>query len=275
MGNMFIKILSIIKFEILRIEKRLSNEELKKRLRPIIHVLEKRISEEKTDFLRKYHAHKLYFEAKKRDILSSDEINWCEHVLFGKTRIIKRRTNKKGKNFSDIVIDRRSVRDWQNSKIPNELFEELVECAKWAPSSCNNQPWHFIITNNPKKIGLLNQIKKQKFIEKAPYCILVLVNRNNYGREESFNYFSGLDSGAAIQNLLLKAEEIGLGACWVNWNPTSIDKSNEKKVKEAFKIPEKLKIISIIPIGKPKKQPNPPGRKGTNEILHFEVFKSK
>ena len=243
------------------------------KLRTQIHILEKRIGEEKTEFFKMISARNLYYEARKRKLLNSDEINWCEHVLFGKPRQIKKR-DADYRNATDNILDtikiRRSIRSWNESVLDNEVFEELVNAARWAPSSCNRQPWHFIVTREKEKIKVLSKIKGQKFLKDAPYCILVLINENSYGNKSDFKYFSGLDAGSAIQNLLLKAEQMELGACWVNWKPESISKRDNKRVKRLFDISNNFHIISIIPIGKIKERPKPPGRKNVSDILDFE-----
>ncbi len=269
------KLITFIKLEIIHIEKRYSDKKLLPQLRSQVHVLEKRIGEGETNFLKVISARRLYFEAKNRDLLSLDEIDWCNHVLFGKSRhqkISDKDNNEMSSDLSTIIENRRSVRFWQESDISEEVFKELVEAAKWAPSSCNKQPWRFIVTSDKEKIKLLYTVKGQKFIKDAPYCILVIIDKNSYGNEDDFRYFSGLDAGAAIQNLLLKAEELGLGACWVNWTPTSVSNNQNQKVKETFKIPSDFDVISIIPIGKPKEKPSAPSRKDTEKILYFKNF---
>jgi len=270
------KYIQLFRMEYLNVEKRLSDEKLMPKLRNIIHVLEKRNIEEKTNLIYYIRARKYYFEAKRRDLLSSREKDWCEKVLFGKTTKQKPTSQKHGKTsreFSEVLTNRRSVRTWQDSKLEKEIFKELIEAAKWAPSSCNRQPWHFIITRKKEKIELLYEIKRQKFLKEAPNCILVLINKKAWSSEQSYEYFSRLDAGAAIQNLLLKAEELRLGACWVNWNPESISEKDEKKVRETFDIPHNLEVFSIIPIGKTESSPLAPGRKDTLDMMHFENYK--
>jgi nitroreductase len=274
--KMMVKLIAFVRLEFIHPEKKISDDELMPRLRALIHVLEKRISEEETDFLKMISAHNLYFEAKKRKLLSSNEIDWCEHVLFGKIKQHKDIHNvENSHNFSIVVKNRRSIRSWKKAKINNEIFEELVETAKYAPSSCNRQPWHFVVTGSKEKLDLICTVKGQKFLKNAPYCILVLINKNAWSREDSYKYFSGLDAGAAIQNLLLKAEDLGLGACWVNWEPASISRIEDEKIKKSFDIPKNYEIISLIAIGKPNEKPLPPGRKDTKDIIHMEKFNDK
>jgi len=268
------KYIYLFKMDFLNLDKKLSDEELMPKLRSNIHVLEKRIIEEETNFLKMIKARRYYIEAKKRGLLSEEEKEWCEKVLHGKRKKkeFSSPDDNRSTNFSKILRERRSVRTWTQSKLEKEVFKELIEAAKWAPSSCNRQPWHFLITRSKEKIELLYKIKGQKFLKDAPNCIMVLINRKAWSTKKDFEYFASLDAGAAIQNLLLKAEELGLGACWVNWNPKSISKKEEEEVRKAFDIPKNLEVISIIPIGETESSPTPPGRKNTLDIMHFENF---
>lgn len=264
-------------FEFFNVQKRMSKEELLPKVRSNIHSLEKRIineEEEEISFLRMWVARKLYYEAKKREILSSDEEEWCKNILFGKRKRKTELSNEeKTEGFQNILKGRRSIRSWKDSKVSNKKFRDLINAAKWAPSSCNRQPWHFIITKEEEKIDSLYKVKRQEFLKEAPYIILVLINKKSWSDKKSFEYFSGLDAGIAIQNLLLKAEELNLGTCIVNWKPSSISKDEEKEVREKFNIPSYLELMCIIPIGEYNEKPSPPGRKATDEILHFEDFK--
>jgi len=271
------KIFHFTRFEFFNIEKDLPDERLLPKLRTRIHVLEKRIQEGECSFLKMISARRLYFEAKKRGVLSEKEDEWCRKILFGEDREGKNEHGEKDKGVSiDTALKgRRSVRSWNNSQITKNEFEKLIEAAKWAPSSCNKQPWHFIVTSDSENIKLLYEIKDQKFLKDAPYIILVLINKDAWSSKKSFEYFSGLDAGAAIENLLLKAEDLGLGACWVNWNPSSISKKEKMSMKKRFNIPSNMEIVTIIPIGKYENKPPAPGRKDTDKIIHFEKFQAK
>jgi nitroreductase len=260
-----------IKMEFIHNEKKISDNKLLPELRTNIHVLEKRLNSRVIDYIKIAKTYNFYMEAKKRNLLSIDELEWCDRVLFGKNNEECEEYNDKisSKEVLGVIKNRRSVRSWKNENIKRKTFEVLIEAAKWAPSSCNRQPWQFTITEDRIKIKTLSVIKKQNFIEKAPYCILVSINKKAWSDESGYNYFSGLDAGAAIQNLLLQAEKLRLGACWVNWNPNSVSKIDYEKVKKMFSISDDFEIISIIPIGKPNEKPSAPGRKKTEDIVRY------
>lgn len=243
-------------------------------LRANIHVIEKELIENNVNFQNMIYARMFYFEALKRNLISQDEINWCQKVLFGKVNQSSKDVfYKKDNSFNDILKQRRSIRRWKDIKITKEEFEQLVDAARWAPSSCNRQPCYFILIQDKDRIEFLSKLRGQDFIKKAPSCILVLINLQAYNELTKY-YFAFLDAGVAIQNMLLMAESMGLGACFVNFAPTNDFKMQKEKLSNVFNIPINFEPICIIPIGIAQEKPTPPGRKDVSTIMHFETFKN-
>lgn len=269
----FKTLLLFVKYPILKQPSRLSDEILEPLLYQQVHDVEKGLAEEAMDFISMMWARKLYFEAKKRNLLSHEQVEWCERVLFARQAEPASSPNK---GFNDalmeVIRNRRSVRFWWSEELKENEFEQLIDAARWAPSSCNRQPWHFLLTTDKNKIKLLSEVRGQKFVANAPSCILVLINMQAYDKQEA-NYTPYLDAGVAIGNLLLLAHSKGLGACWVNFGRMEVTETGRKQVQVAFGIPAHYQIVSIIPIGKPRIIPRPPGRKEISNILHLEVFK--
>ncbi len=272
-----LKRLKLLRNLLLKNPKKLSNGKLEALLGARVHAIEKHGNiENSTDFYSMIWARKLYHEARKREILSNEEIRWHENVLFGKQ--IEHKPTSSTKSFNetvllDILKDRRSIRFWEKYELTEKEFELLVNAAKWAPSSSHRQPWHFLLTRDKEKIKILAELRDQKFVGKAPNCILVLINLQAYTGVE-IDYTPYLDAAAAIQNLLLMAHVNGLGACWVNFGKKEIpDVKKMNKIKSLFEIPDHIQIISIIPIGRlPSTKPHPPGRRNTSDIMHIEKY---
>ena len=272
-----VKTIKLLNFLLLKSTKKLTNEKLEALLRARVHAIEKHGNiENSTDFYSMIWGRKLYHEAKKRKILSKEEIEWFEYVLFGK--IIEQKVYSISNTFErekllELIKNRRSIRSWSEGDLSDRDFEILINAAKWAPSSSHRQPWHFLLTRDRNKIKILSEIRNQKFVKNAPNCIIVLINTQTYKADE-INYTPYLDAGAAIQNLLLMAHNINFGACWVNFGKKEVpDIKKIKQINSLFQIPEHFQIISIIPIGRlPITIPYPPGRKKTGDIMHIEQF---
>ena len=172
------KILKLLRNLLLKNPKKLSNGKLEALLGARVHAIEKHGNiENTTDFYSMIWARKLYHEARKREILSNEEIKWHENVLFGKQ--IEQKAYSLSKNLDDpllldIIKDRRSIRSWQEGEITERDFEMLINAAKWAPSSSHRQPWHFLLTRDKNKIKILSEIRGQKFVENAPSSAALL-----------------------------------------------------------------------------------------------------
>jgi len=268
--------LKLVYFYFFKNAKKLNNEKLESLLRARVHAIEKQGNiEDETNFASMIWARQMYHEAKLRDLLSKEERDWCEQVLFGKQSIkdIHSISKIQKEDLFNIIKERRSIRSWQEGELTENHFKLLVDAARWAPSSSHRQSWHFLLTRDKEKIKLISEIRGQKFVRNAPNCILALINLQAYDKKE-ISYTPYLDAGAAIQNLLLMAHSIGYGACWVNSGKKEIpDSKKMHKIKDLFGIPENVQIVSIIPIGKlPLSIPLAPGRKSIVDIMHMERF---
>jgi nitroreductase len=136
-------------------------------------------------------------------------------------------------NTLDAIASRRSIRRFKDQPVPRELVEPLLTAAIQAPSGKNRQPWHFIVVGGEKRSEMLAvmrtrlaELKEQRVdlgsaewsaecMEQAP--VTVFVFRPN-GPEESGGPMDVVDVqsiGAAIQNLLLAATDLGLGTLWI------------------------------------------------------------
>lgn len=137
----------------------------------------------------------------------------------------------------DAIRNRRSIRRFKDQTVEKEKIEELLELATLAPSGKNKQPWRFVVLRNDSKIDLLEAVDKvlkrlQKseqstgsfsnslqVMEEAPILILVFNNSSRQGLSKEFVYANILvdtqSIGAAIQNMLLAAQTMGLGTLWI------------------------------------------------------------
>ncbi|MFW5895699.1 MAG: nitroreductase family protein [archaeon] len=242
---------------------------LKYKLRTSVHGLEKSEPIEGRYLYKLLRAHDFYTQAKEKNLLTENDIEWCERVIYGKRS--SRKVEHSLENLEEIdkiIRNRRSIRSYTDEPISEDDFEKLIDVAKWAPSACNRQPWNFILTKDKEKIKLLAE-ERGKWIEKAPSCIIVTIDFDAYGDIEK-KYTPYLDAGSVIQTLLLKAEVMGYGACWVNFGEIEVDEDARKEINEAFSLPNGYKIVTIIPIGKYEDKPNAPGRKDRESMIHIE-----
>ena len=164
------------------------------------------------------------------------------------------------------IENRRSIRNYKNDNIDKKIIFDILNAGIKAPSAKNNQPWRFLIVNNDiknkisdKMIEIYGPNKTAEVIKTVPYLILVYNIDNEY-----FNYLS---IGAAIENILLEAENIGLGSLWIGYI-----KKIEDYVKELVNIDYEL--VSAIAIGVKNENPLERPRLNLDEVLLDEDRKN-
>ena len=166
----------------------------------------------------------------------------------------------------DIIKKRRSIREFQDKKIPEKMIDDLIEALIWAPSAGNLQARKFYFVFNDKvKEKLAKAALGQDFIAEAPFIIVACADFKRIewkygtrGRE----LYSIVDTALSIENLFLTAWELGLGGVWVG----ALD---ERAVAKILNLPESQRPIGIIPLGYPSESPEPPERVSKEEAVEF------
>lgn len=168
------------------------------------------------------------------------------------------------RELMDIIKSRRSTRAFVPGKLPpREQVEQLVEAAEWAPSGAGKFLWHFsVIYNAEKSLALAHAVSEATNrgldynFYNAPVNIII-----SYQRGEMH---ASLDGAAAMQNLLLAAEALGLGSCWINQVRDACDHSEVRTLLTEFGVPKDHTVICSAAIGYID-QPTPakPRKEGT------------
>jgi len=161
------------------------------------------------------------------------------------------------------------VRAFTEEEVSEHEIKELLEAARLAPSAGNIQPWSFVVVrDHDTKRRLAEAALNQFFIEKAPVVVIILADLNRskqrYGSRGA-NLYCIQDTAAAIQNMLLAAVALGLGACWVG-------AFQEDMVSAVIKVPEGFRPVAIVPVGRPAEKPKTSYKRPLEEIVHHETF---
>lgn len=168
------------------------------------------------------------------------------------------------------IKNRRSVRTFTDEPVSDAELEKLIDAARWAPSAGNTQPWEFIIIRDPKtKSDISKAAGDQTSIEEAPATIIVCANTTRSRRAYSTrgtSLYCIQDTAAATQNMLLAAQALGLGTCWIG-------AFDEEQAREALNMPENVRPLAIIPIGHAADRPKARSRRPLAEITHHGTYK--
>jgi nitroreductase len=162
-----------------------------------------------------------------------------------------------------IIKNRRSVRRFQEKKIPDELVDKLKQALIWAPSAGNLQSRKFyFVFNQEIKEKLVEATLGQSFIEEAPLVVVACTDERIFQRygQRGKELYTICDTAMSVQNMLLLAYEQGLGS-------VAIGAFEEEKVSRILKISNYFRPIMIIPVGYPAEGPLIPPRVSPEEAV--------
>jgi nitroreductase len=169
-------------------------------------------------------------------------------------------------DVAEAIKRRRSVREYKDKPIPTEKLERVLNAARLAPSAHNMQDWKFVVVKDKKTRGeLAKAANYQFFVGEAPVVIAGVAIEPKHVLSSGIP--SWIDVVIAMDHLSLVATEEGLGTCWIG-------AFDQAKAKEVLKIPDRYKIIELMPLGYPI-QPleiRAKDRKFLKEIVCFDEF---
>jgi nitroreductase len=177
--------------------------------------------------------------------------------------------------LQEAILKRRSVRKFTNYSVTDDEIKKILEAARWAPSWANTQTWTFIVVKDKNIIeGIASTIAKtnpaNECVLKASAIIVACAKKGiagcRNGREitRHHNWFM-FDLGLAVQNLCLKAHELGLGTVIVGM-------LDHDQCKKLLSMPDDHEVAAIIPVGKPDEFRDGPKRKSLDTMAHLNKF---
>ncbi len=151
------------------------------------------------------------------------------------------------------IMTRRSILDYTEHPVPDELIHILVQAGMVAPSAFNERSQEFIVINDRKILDAIYKLNTKSLqIKKATVAIVICGNQAHEKNKGQGMW--QLDGSCAAENILIAANAVGLGAVW-----TAIYPIPEKMaaVKKLLNLPEQVQPLCIIPIGYPAEQKPP------------------
>lgn len=171
--------------------------------------------------------------------------------------------------FMDLdkaIRGRKSVRDFSKKKPDWRKILECVDSMKYSPMAGGIFSLRLILVDNPQKLKSIADSTQQEFVQDAQYILIVCSNPsltvNEYG--EIGKDHCRQQAGAAIQNFLLKAEEKGLGVCWIGYFV-------EEQIRRDFKIPDEDILEAVLPIGIEQKDKSKWPKKGRKKKTETKI----
>jgi len=163
------------------------------------------------------------------------------------------------------LTTRRSVRKYEDRPVDRALIRQILTAAMMAPSAGNAQPWQFVVIDDRELLDAASRAHPYvKFVAKAPLGILVCAD---LGLEKYPGYWVQ-DCSAAMENLLLAAHGLGLGAVWTGVHPMEDRIAGFRKL---LGLPENVIPLGFAVLGWPAQAPVSENRFREDRV-HFNTY---
>lgn len=174
------------------------------------------------------------------------------------------------------IKERRTVRNFEDRPIPEDVLQSVLEAVQWAPSWANTQCWEVVVVKDPKLKARLQEeaVPKSnpasKAVVTAPVVLAMCARLKNAGYKKGevttkFGDWFMFDLGLASQNLCLAAHDAGLGTVIMGL-------FDHDKARAVLNVPEGHELLVLIPMGYPSKIPSAPKRKAVGEFTRENTF---
>lgn len=201
----------------------------------------------------------------------------------------------------EAIKTRRSIRRFKEDSVPDTLIRRILDAARQAPSGDNSQPWIFILVKDShikQKIRAFLADRARRYIQSDEGKREL----QKYGPDTSAKWIKAIEAGryqehiakssvlivtagdtgspyyvhdccAATMNLILAAQAVGLGSCWIDHGVS--DELTESSIRDVLRIPKDYRIVSLVAIGFPAEAPKPRPRKEIRAISFLDIYGKK
>lgn len=175
----------------------------------------------------------------------------------------------------ETILNRRSVRDYQNKPVPREALEQIVECGLFAATALGKQPWHLTVVTNRAVLDDISRVNRRLLLEAG----------NEMGKDEAFdnfrgapcaivlsgeegNPFSDIDCANATENMALAAWSMGIASCYIASFRPAFSAEEAPELRAKLGIPDGYRPTLALALGYARELPTEraPRRDGT---VHF------
>ena len=170
--------------------------------------------------------------------------------------------------FDKVITERYSVRKFRSERLKQSEIDEIIKAGHKAPTGCNNQPQRILVINSSESIEKLKKCTKCHF--NAPTAMLICHNKSeSWERPYDKALSSPIDAVIVATHMMLKAQDIGVGSCWVmHFNPSMMI--------ETFNIPKDVLPVALLVMGYPAPDSKPlelhSKFKDIDEVVRYDSF---
>lgn len=169
----------------------------------------------------------------------------------------------------DLILKRRSIRQFTPEPVDNETLILLLKAAMSAPTACNSQPWEFIVITEQERLDEIRN--KYLFARYNALAAIVVCGNVGIAHNSAAQQYWVQDCSAATENILIAAAGMGLGAVWIGVYPYP---SNIKRLTEPLGIPETVIPLSMVLVGHPA-ETKPPRTQYDEHRVHWQCYEPR
>jgi nitroreductase len=160
----------------------------------------------------------------------------------------------------DPVLSRRSVREYTDQPVSEETVRTLLRAAMAAPSAEDQRPWHFVVIRDHEIRAKIPQVHRfAHMISRAPVALLICGDET---RQKQRGFWVQ-DCAAATENILIEAQQLGLGAVWLGVYPVE---GRVQGFRRLLNIPDHVVPFALVVVGYPAKRKKPVDRYDASRV---------
>jgi nitroreductase len=153
-------------------------------------------------------------------------------------------SEKPSMSMMEAIRTRKSIRAYADKAVEEEKLNIILEAGRLAPYASNRQEWRFVIVRGLEtREKLAEAASGQAFVGKAPIVIVACADTDGHVMKCGQLCYP-IDVAIALDHMTLAAVELGLGTCWIGM-------FEEKRVRKILDIPEKIRVVGLMPLGYP------------------------
>jgi len=166
-----------------------------------------------------------------------------------------------------FLLGRRSIRAYAPGDVDDAAVIRLLQAAMAAPSAVGKDPWRFVVVRKPETLfAIAAALPNGGMLATAPLGIIVCGDLDA-AHDHQLSYLLQ-DCSAAMENLLLGAHMLGLGACWLGVHPRE---DRVRKLKQILGLPASVIPVAGVAVGRPGEVKEPRTRYNP-EYVHREKW---
>jgi nitroreductase len=164
----------------------------------------------------------------------------------------------------DFIFNRRSIRVYAPGDVPEEAITRLLQAAMAAPSAMAKDAWRFVVIRKRETLGAIAAALPNGGMLATAAAGIAVCGDLEAAHDRQLSYLLQ-DCSAAIENLLLAAPVLGLGACWLGVHPRE---DRVRKLKQILALPASVLPVACIAIGRPGEAKEPRTRFEPKYVHH-------